>query len=259
MISNKGFTAVGSLVAGLVLSASVYASDIPRTSEGRPDFSGIWQAHSGPEFDLEPHGYRKDAPPGPGVVEGGFIPYQDWALEERNRRFASRLTEDPRLQCFTLGTPRAVYYPEPFQIFQDEDAVTLLFQFSHRARTIHTNGSVHPEGGIGFWFGDSRAQWKGDVLEVDVVDFNDQTWLDRAGNFHGENLHVVERWELVDANTIRYEATLEDPDVYTRPWSLSVLLHRHREPGFQLIENTCYTLDFDQYYPVPQEAANGAE
>src|SRR5690606_42072288 len=115
MISNKGFTAVGSLVAGLVLSASVYASDIPRTSEGRPDFRGICQAHSGPEFDLQPHGYRKDAPPGPGVVEGGFIPDQDWALEERNRRFASRLNEDARLQCFTLGTPGAVDVREPSQ------------------------------------------------------------------------------------------------------------------------------------------------
>ena len=252
MSSRIKFSGAGALIAGLLLSASVYAQEIPRASDGRPDFSGIWQAHSGPEFDLEPHGYRKDAPPGRGIVEGGKIPYQPWALEERSRRFEQRAVEDPRLHCFTLGTPRAIYYPEPFQIFQDQDALTLLFQFSHRARTIHTNGSVHPEGGIGFWFGDSRARWDGDVLVVSVTDFNDQTWLDRAGNFHSEALQITERWELIDQNTIRYHATLEDPQVYLQPWSLSVLLHRHREPDFQLIENTCYTLGFDDFYPVPK-------
>lgn len=232
---------------------SAALNDIPRTADGKPDFSGIWQAHSGPDFGIEPHGYRKDAPPGVGIVEGGRIPYQAWALTERDQRFEQRASADPRLQCFTLGTPRAIYYPEPFQIFQDQDALSLLFQFSHRVRTIHNNGSVHPPGGIGFWFGDSRARWDGDVLEVSVADFNGETWLDRAGNFHSENLHVTERWQLIDSNTISYHATLEDPAVYNNPWSLSVLLHRHREPGFQLIENTCYTLGFDQYYPVPQQ------
>ena len=107
------------------------------------------------------------------------------------------------------------------------------------------------EGPIGFWLGDSRARWEGDTLVVDVVDFNEETWLDRAGNFHSDQLHVVERWSFVDANTIAYRATLEDPQVYTRPWDLSVLLHRHREPNFQLVENYCFTLDYDRFYPVP--------
>ena len=86
---------------------------------------------------------------------------------------------------------------------------------------------------------------------MDVTHFNDETWLDRAGNFHSDALHVVERWSFLDANTIDYRATLEDPKVFTRPWSLGVQLHRHREPDFQLIENYCYTLDYDKYYPVP--------
>jgi hypothetical protein len=127
----------------------------------------------------------------------------------------------------------------------------VIHQFGHAVRTIHTNGTQHPDGGIGFWMGDSRATWEGDTLVVDVTDFNGETWLDRAGNFHSENLHVLERWSFVDANTIRYHATLEDPKVYTRPWSLSVLLHRHREPNAQLIENYCYTHDYDRFYPVP--------
>lgn len=237
-------------LTALLLSGNTQA-DIPRTRSGHPDFSGIWQTLSAADYGLEPHGARNDAPPSPGIVEGGVIPYTEAARQQRDKQFAARDTADPRLQCFSLGTPRGIYYPEPFQILQRERDVTLLFQFSHRTRTIHTNDSLHPEGPIGFWFGDSRAHWEADTLVVDVVDFNADTWLDRAGNFHSEQLHVTERWHFLDENTLQYDATLEDPAVYTRPWSLSVQLHRHREPHFQLIENTCYTLDYDQYYPVP--------
>ncbi len=237
--------------AALIFSSANVLADIPRTRDGHPDFSGIWQTLSAADSGLEAHASRPDAPPGPGIVVGGFIPYTEAALTQRQRNFDARATADPAAQCFSLGTPRAVYYPEPFQIFQRERDVTLLFQFSHRPRTLHTNGSVHPEGPIGFWFGDSRAEWEGDTLVVDVADFNADTWLDSAGNFHSDQLHVSERWQLLDENTLQYEATLEDPGVYTQPWTLSVQLHRHREPGFQLIENTCYTHDYDQYYPVP--------
>ena len=241
------------LAATLLLLASSMAGaqDIPRTAAGKPDFSGIWQTLSAADYDLEPHSVRRDGPPGPGIVEGGEIPYQPWALEQKQKNFAAREAADPRLHCFSLGTPRGVYYPEPFQIFQRDRDLTLLFQHSHRARTIHTNDSLHPEGPIGFWFGDSRAQWEGDTLVVDVVDFLGDTWLDRAGNFHSDGLRVTERWTYLDANTIDYRATLEDSNVYTRPWNLGVILHRHREANFQLIENTCYTLDYDEYYPVP--------
>lgn len=238
------------LALGLLLAGPA-AAELPRTAAGQPDFSGIWQTLSAADSGLEAHSVRRDAPPAPGVVEGGSIPYQAWALEQRARNFAERAARDPARHCFSLGTPRGVYYPEPFQILQRERDLTLLFQRGFRTRTIHTNDSLHPEGPIGFWFGDSRARWEGDTLVVDVVDFNGETWLDSSGNFHGENLHITERWQLLDANTLQYHATLEDPEVYTRPWSISLQLHRIREPGFQLIENTCYTLDYDQYYPVP--------
>jgi hypothetical protein len=225
---------------------------IPRTAEGKPDFSGIWQTLSAADYGLEPHGGRQDAPPFAGVVEGGEIPYQPWALEQRNRNFAARATEDPRTKCFTLGTPRGIYYREPFQIFQRAEDLTVLFQFGHSVRTIHTNGTDHQPGPLDFWAGDSRGRWEGDTLVVDVVHFNGQTWLDRAGNFHSDALRVRERWNYVDANTIRYQATLEDEKVYTRPWTISLLLHRHREPAFQLIENYCFTHEYDKYYPVPE-------
>ncbi len=239
-----------SLALATLLASSTYA-DIPRTQSGHPDFSGIWQTLSAADSGLEAHESRPDAPPSPGIVEGGVIPYTAAALEQREQNFNERLVRDPARQCFSLGTPRGIYYPEPFEILQRERDVTVLFQFSHRPRTIHTNDSLHPEGPIGFWFGDSRAKWEGDTLVVDVADFNADTWLDSAGNFHSDQLHVTERWHFIDENTLQYDATLEDAAVYTKPWNLSVQLHRHREPNFQLIENTCYTHDYDQYYPVP--------
>jgi hypothetical protein len=150
-----------------------------------------------------------------------------------------------------LGTPRGIYYPEPFQIFQRGEDLTVVFEFGHSVRTIHTNGTEHPAEKGEFWLGDSRGHWEGDTLVVDVTDFEDETWLDRAGDFHSTDMHVIERWKFLDANTIDYKATIEDPQVFSRPWDIEVFLYRHREKDFQLIENYCFTLDYDKYYPVP--------
>ncbi|MBB6095497.1 hypothetical protein HNQ60_004387 [Povalibacter uvarum] len=226
---------------------------IPRLANGKPDFSGIWQTTSAAEYDLEPHSGRADAPPGAGVVAGNVIPYLPEALEQRKKNFAARGELDPRLKCWTLGTPRGIYYPEPFQIFQRDRDLTVVFQFGQSVRTIHTNGTLHPQVTDNeFWLGDSRGHWEGDTLVVDVRDFTEETWLDRSGNFHSTQLHVVERWKFLDENTIDYQATIEDPKVFSRPWTLGVILHRHREKNFQLIENYCFTLGYDKYYPVPK-------
>lgn len=250
----------GGLVALLLASISLliqpsYAADkIPQIG-GHPDFSGIWEATTAADYDLEPHSGRKDAPPSAGTLDDhGFIPYLPAALEQKKRNFAARATDDPRLKCFTLGVPRGIYYPEPFQIFQSKHDLEILYQFGNSVRTIYANGTDHPgpDDANDWWLGDSRGHWEGDTLVVDVKNFNDQTWLDRAGNFHSDALHVVERWRFLDANTIEYKATLDDVNVYSKPWSINVILHRHREKNFQLIENYCYTLDYDQYYPVPK-------
>jgi hypothetical protein len=243
----------------LALNADAAASQrIPRLQNGRPDFSGIWEALSTADFDLEPHGPRIDAPPGAGIVEGSAIPYLPAALEQKRKNFATRSSADPRLQCWTLGVPRGIYYPEPFQIFERTQDLTVLFEFGHSVRTINTNGTAHPVDENQFWLGDSRGHWEGDTLVVDVTDFIEDTWLDRAGNYHSDALHVIERWQYVDANTLRYRATLEDAKVYSRPWNIDVLLYRHREPHFQLIENYCYTLSFDGAYPIPSTNPAGA-
>lgn len=244
-------TLLGGVLLALAAASHAAAPEkIPRGANGKPDFSGIWQTTSAADDDLEPHSARKDAPPGAGVVEGNVIPYLPDALIQRNKNFAAQHTHDPRLRGWTLGTPRGIYYPEPFQILQRARDLTLVFQFGHSVRTIHTNGTWHPPGEPNeLWLGDSRAKWDGDTLVVDVTDFTDETWLDRAGNFHSDVLHVVERWRFLDANTIAYQATLDDPKVFSRPWTIDVVLYRHREKNFQLIEDYRFTLDYDKYYP----------
>jgi hypothetical protein len=248
---NAARAALVAVLLGAPLTFAASPADkLPRLANGKPDFSGIWQTLSPADYDLEPHSGRKDAPPGAGVVEGGKIPYLPAALAQRKKNFAARETQDTAKKCWALGVPRQVYYPEPFQLLQRDRDVTLIPQRGYQIRTIHTNGTLHPaEGGNEYWLGDSRGKWEGDTLVVDVKDFNDETWLDRSGNYHSTELHVVERWSFVDANTIQYKATIEDPQVFSRPWSLGVLLYRIREPNAQLIENYCFTLDYDQYYP----------
>lgn len=230
-------------------------ADIPRLANGKPDFSGIWQTTSAADYDLEPHSNRRDAPPSAGVVEGKYLPYLPEALEQKKINFERRHELDPALKGWTLGVPRGIYYPEPFQIFQREKDLIIVHQFGHSVRTIFTNGTGHPTDPYDWWLGDSRGKWEDDTLVVDVKHFNDKTWFDRAGNYHSDQLHVVEKWQFLDKNTIEYRATIEDPKVYSRPWALSVILHRHREKDFQLIEDYRFTLDYDEFYPPkpPQE------
>ncbi len=226
------------------------SAEIPRTQSGKPDFSGIWQTLSEADYDLEPHAGRRDAPPGPGVVDGGRIPYLPEALAQRQKYFETREKDDPRLKCWVLGVPRSVYYPAPFQIFQRDRDLTLVHQLGHQVRTIHTNETLHPvELEEPYYLGDSRGHWEGDTLVVDVANFNEETWLDRSGNYHSDELHVVERWSFVDKDTISYQATVEDPKVFSAPWTVNVLLNRRRDKNFQLIEDYCFTLPYDQYYP----------
>ena len=245
--------------SAFLLSATCATADaadkkIPRLANGKPDFSGIWESTTGADFDLEPHSDRRDARPGAGVIEGKYIPYLPKALEQKKKNFEARLTEDTALKGYSLGVPRSVYYPEPFQIFQRPNDLFLVHELGHSVRTIYTNGTEHTDNPLDWWLGDSRGHWEGDTLVVDVIDFNDKTWLDRAGNYHSDALHVIENWKYLDPNTIEYKATIEDPNVFSRPWTLTVLLYRHLEKNFQLIEDYRFTLDYDEYYPPKPDA-----
>ena len=216
------------------------ARDIPRTADGRPNLQGIWQVRNRAAYNLEDHGARHLMPPGRSVVEGGTIPYQEWALKKRDENYAARYTADPFLLCHMPGVPRIMYLEHPFQIFQTRDHVAMTFEWSLVHRLIYTNGSKHIDG-IEFFMGDSRGRWEGDTLVVEVTNHNDRTWFDMAGNFHSEALKLTERYTMTDRNTIRYQVTVEDPKVFTRPWTMAMNLYRHSpEDVPKLLEYHCY-------------------
>jgi len=227
------------------------SANIPRTSDGSPDLSGIWQVLNRANDNVLAHSASDGVPAGLGVVAGDELPYRPEALRQKEENFANRATRDTEANCYLPGVPRITYMPFPFQIIQLPDVTTFLYEYAHATRYVYTDGSEHPEGPINWWMGDSRGYWEGDTLVVDVVHFTDQTWFDRTGNFHSEGLHVVERYSLVDADHIDYEVTIEDPEVFTRPWTMRMTLYRRTEPNFQLLEYDCYAFDWEQYYPYP--------
>ena len=229
-------------------------SALPRTSDGKPDFSGFWQVMNTANFDIQDHSAQEDVPAGQGVVEGNEIPYQPSALAQKKQNYASRATADPETRCLAPGVPRLMYMPFPFQIVQTPRKVFMQFEYAFHNRTIFTDGSEHPKGGLGLWLGDSRGRWEGDTLIADVVDFNDQTWFDRAGNFHSDALHVVERYTMRDRDHIDYEATIEDPQVFTRPWRMRMIFYRHLEENFRVLEYLCWAFPLERYYPYPSVA-----
>jgi hypothetical protein len=176
-------------------------------------------------------------PPGLGVVEGDEIPYQPAALLKKKENQENWLTLDPEIKCYLPGVPRATYMPHPFQIFQSASAITLVYQYAGAVRDVYlTNPGPAP---VDSWMGQSVGRWDGDTLVVDVTGFNGQTWFDRAGNFHSEALHVVERYTRTAPDVISYEATIEDPKVFTRPWKMSMPLYRRQERNAQLMDFKC--------------------
>jgi len=224
-------------------AAGTQAGQIPRSADGKPNLSGIWQAVNTAAWDIQGHSAQKDIPAGQGVVEGNVIPYQPWAAEKKKENFANRATADPETRCFLPGVPRLMYMPYPFQIFQTPTYLAFVHEYVHAVRHIYVNGTAHPRGPIDWWLGDSRGRWEGDTLVVDVVHFNDQTWFDRAGNFHSEALHLIERYTLIGPDHMNYEVTVEDPKVFTRPWTMRMILYRRKEPNAQLLEHECYAFD----------------
>ena len=245
----------------------------PRAADGRPNLNGIWQALNTANYDLQAHAARPalallpapartgapglgratpvelpapevralgavgGVPAGESVVEGNEIPYQPWAAARQKENAANWLQRDPEIKCFMPGVPRATYLPYPFQILQSADKILIAYEFAGTTRTIHmTEVTNNP---AATWMGLSRGQWDGDTLVVDVTDFNDQTWFDRAGNFHSDALHVVERYTPASPYHLMYEATVEDPKVFTRPWKIRMPLYRRLEPNKQVLEYKC--------------------
>jgi hypothetical protein len=223
-------------------TAAAASDALPRTADGKPDLSGIWQVLNTAAWDIQDHQAMKGVPAGQGVVEGNELPYLPEALAKKNENFKNRLTADPEAKCFQPGVPRIMYMPYPFQIVQTPTYIGLLFEYVHTTRHIRLN-SEHPEGPIEWALGDTRARWEGDTLVTDVVHFNAETWFDRAGNFHSEAMHLVERFTMLDRDHITYEVTVEDPKVFSRPWKMSMPLYRRIEKNLQILDYECQAFD----------------
>ena len=235
LAAARSIVAAVLVVVGSV-SAAGQAPGLPRTPDGKPNLQGIWQVLSTAAWDLQDHSARLGVPGGQTVVDGNDIPYQPAMLKQKQQNFANRATADPETKGFLPGVPRIMYTPLSFQIFQTSTHVAMTFEYAQAVRIIYTNGTPHPRGPINWWLGDSRGRWEGDTLVVDVVHFTDQTWLDRAGNFHSDALHLIERYTMTGPDHINYEVTVEDPKVFTRPWKMSMLLYRRKEPNVRLLD-----------------------
>ena len=213
---------------------------VPRTPDGQPDLQGIWQTMNTAVWDIEDHSAAFGVPAGQSIVLGNEIPYRPSALARREENRRSRETADPESSCKMVGVPRITYMPYPFQIVQTPSQVTILSEYVHTVRAIHLN-SPHPEDPTQqLWMGDSRGHWDGDTLVVDVVNFTDQTWLDRSGNFHSDSLHVAERYTRTGPDHLLYEATIDDPEIFAESWQIRMPLYRRIEEGIRLLEYECY-------------------
>jgi hypothetical protein len=234
-------------VALVPAAAQTRGYKAPRTADGKPNLNGLWQAVNEANWNVESHSAAPPAldelgalgavPPGVGVVEGGDIPYQPWALAKRNENFKARMTEDPEIKCYLPGVPRANYIGQPFQIIQSQQHIMMIYQFAGAVRTLYMTD--HKEAPADSWMGWSNARWEGETLVVDTTGFNGKTWFDRAGNFHSDALHVVERYTAASPYHLDYEVTVTDPKVFTRPWKMRMPLYRRLEPQARLLEFRC--------------------
>ena len=244
-------SAAAAVIAALQIGATPAAGQgdaykAPRTADGKPNLNGIWQALNTANWDLQTHAARGGpvalgavgaAPAGIGVVEGEEIPYLPEAAAKKKENFQNRLSADPEIKCYLPGVPRATYMPYPFQIVQTPKHIMVAYEFAGAARTIFMDKA--PPSPTDTWMGHSVGRFEGDTLVVDVTSLTDQTWLDRAGNFHSDALHVVERYTPRGPDALTYTATIEDPKVFSRPWTISMPLYRRLEKNAQVLEFKC--------------------
>ena len=236
------------LVMLSIISVAAESDLVPRTADEKPDFNGIWQAIGSAHWDVEPHaadfsplvelGAIGAIPAGLGIVQGGGIPYTSQARAKAQENRADWLSLDPVVKCYMPGVPRATYLPFPFQIIQSPEHVVMAYEFASASRIVYMDRPDF-EAPILSWMGHSRGHFEGDSLVIDVTDQVPDTWLDHAGNHHSDALRVTERYTHMGPNTLMYEATLEDPNVYTQAWTMKFPLYRRLDENMQLLEFKC--------------------
>jgi hypothetical protein len=244
----RTLTIVAAVVSAVSAAPAQPPLERPARVAGHPNFNGIWQALNTAYWNLESHsaealngfgplGAIAAIPAGPGVVRGGTIPYRPEALAKRNENRTQWPAADPEAKCYMLGVPRVTYHNMPFQIFQGDGDLLFVYPFAAANRVIYlTDRSELP---VDSWMGKSNGAWDGEVLVVTTKWQNGQSWLDRAGNHSSNKLTVTERFTLLGPNHIWYEATLDDPLTYTRPWTIEMPLYRLIDQQAQLLEHKC--------------------
>jgi hypothetical protein len=249
------------LAAAAIGQAPRAAYAPPRLADGHPDLNGIWQALNEANYDIEAHNARPalamragpygpvaappvlalgaigSVPPGLGVVEGGELPYRPEALAQRKQNQENWLTSDPEIKCYLPGVPRATYMPYPFQIVQSSSSMAIVYEYAGAVRALYLKDPGPAP--VDSWMGQSVAHWDKDTLVVDVTNLSDQTWFDRAGNFHSDAMRVTERYTRTSPDVIAYEATITDAKTFTRPWKMSMALYRRQEKNAQLLDFKC--------------------
>jgi len=225
---------------------------------GHPNLNGVWQAINTANWNLEGHSASATAfpqlgalfavPPGQSVIadNNGTIPYTPEGLKKRQENRAGWPKSDPEAKCYMAGLPRATYMPYPFQIVQGEKDILFVYEYAHANRVVHMNG--HDESPVDSWMGWSNGKWDGDTLVIAVNGFNDLSWFDRAGNHHSDALTVVERYSLAPGGNLNYEARIEDPKTFTRPWTIRMPLYRLRDTNAQLLEYNCVEFSEELLY-----------
>ena len=252
----------GTALAGLLALASMQAAAqapvyrAPRTPDGKPSLNGIWQALNTADWDLQGHAAAQgpvaslgavfSIPPGLGVVEGDEIPYLPAAVAKKKANQADWVKLDPEVKCYLPGVPRATYLPYPFHIVQSQKNILISYEYAGAVRVI--NMEAPTKAPADSWMGWSNGHWEGETLVVDVTSQVDQTWFDRAGNFHSDLLHVVERFSLPDRDHLQYDIAVEDPEVFTRPWRMAMPLYRRVEPNAVRLEFKCVEFSEELLY-----------
>jgi hypothetical protein len=225
--------------------AKAPAGPFTRLPDGHPDMQGYWNAanNGGAVFEVQNHpNAKRGVAPGKGAVvdpPDGFIPYQPWAKQKAAELFESHMDQEPELHCYQSGVPHQNFVQFGFQITQTPGYMVMAWEFMHAYRIIPTDGRPHIPEQIRLFQGDSVGHWEGDTLVIDTTNNNDKTWMDTSGNFKSDKVHIVERLTPRDANTIDYEATIEDPSMYTRPWKIAYNFARSLQPDYEQMEFGC--------------------
>jgi len=214
----------------------------PRTPDGTPDFRGHWsRAGVFGTDNIEEHGPGLGDPGGKSLVvdpPDGKIPYQPWAAAAKAGYEHTHM--DPAALCYLPGSPKQLYTAGINQILQTPDSVIFLNDYTHAYRVIPTDGRPRLGPHVRLFMGTSRGRWEGNALVVEVTNQNATTWFDHVGNFFSDAVHVIERWTMIGPDAIHVEARIDDPKVYTRPWTMAFGLRRNADPAFEIWENACH-------------------